>query len=188
MLFEIPVLLFIIASLTAIVIFLLMVLLNISQKKSTQAAEEGLENLKRFLLVDPSTGAYNQGFFVKKLEEESYRAARYDVNFTVVVYDFEDALKNLESERAASIYRKLVVTALRDTRFSDFVATLRNYAIGVIFSMTPKASSEVPINRLLQKFSDILRQEGIEGKPEISVFCFPENKTEIEKLISELKE
>lgn len=188
MLFEVPVLLFIIASLTAIVIFLLMVLLNLSQKRATQTAEEGLENLKKFLLVDPSTGAYNQGFFVKKLEEESYRAARYNVSFTVVVYDFEKVLKNLESEAAVSTYRKMVVTALRDTRFSDFVATLKNYAIGVIFSMTPRTSSEVPINRLFQKFSELLKADGIEGKPEVSVYSFPDNKAEIEKLISELKE
>lgn len=188
MLFETPVVLFVIASLTAIVVFLLLVLLNQNQKKLKEVQVAELENLKRFLLVDPQTGAYNQSFFVKKLEEESYRAARYNSHFTVAIFNFDGILNNLDEEKAASIFRKLVASAIRDTRYSDFVASIGTYSIGVIFSMTSKASSEVPVNRLLVKFSETLRQEKAEGEPATRILSFPEDKTEIEKIIRELKE
>jgi GGDEF domain-containing protein len=190
MVLEMPVVLFVIATLIAIVVILLFILLGQTQKtkRTANGPQTSMEQLKKYFLIDPHTGAYNQSFLAKKLEEETYRSARYNSHFTTVVFRFASVFSQLDKEKADSIYRMLAVAASRDTRYSDFVATLENYGLAVIFTMTSKPSSEVPLNRLLLRFEDILKKEGIEGKPEVRVYGFPEDKTEIEKLIAELKE
>jgi|GEM_PF-4621763 len=190
MLAEVPVVLFIVATLMAIVVILLFILLGQTQKtqKSNSENSVNIEQLKKYFLVDPQTGVYNQNFFIKKLEEESYRSARYNSHFTLVIFDFASLLDGIEKEKAASLYRMAVVSASRDTRYSDFVATLQENKFAIIFTMTPKSSAEVPLNRIMTKIGDIFKKEGIEGKPSIRVYGFPEDKADIEKLILELKE
>lgn len=187
MLTETPVVLFIVAALTAIVLFLLMVLLNQTQKKSSTEKTRNLENLRKYILVDPVTSAYNQAFLVKKLEEELYRSARYNSQFTLAIFDFSKLFEKLDYDFSVSIFRKNVISAVRDTRYSDFVATLDNFKLVVLFTMTHRASSEVPINRLMQKFEEILRQDGLDKTPELKILSFPEDKADLEKLIRELK-
>lgn len=188
MLLETPVVLFVIASLTAIVIFLLMVLLNQTQQKTVSSEEKNVDNLRRFILIDPSTGAYNRSFFQKKLEEETYRSARYNTSFSVAIYDFSSLFTETDTQKAESAFRKCVVSAVRDTRYSDFVSNLEDGRIAIIFTMTPKAHTEVPINRLLLKFKEILKEDGFKDNIGVKVIGFPEDKTELEKLIQELKE
>ncbi|MCX7831815.1 MAG: hypothetical protein N2440_02815 [Actinobacteria bacterium] len=190
MLVETPVVLFIVAALTAIVLLLLMVLLNQTQKKSSNSnnASKNLENLRKYLLVDPVTSAYNQAFLAKKIEEELYRSARYNAQFTMAIFDFSKLLEKLDDDTSVSVFRKNVISAVRDTRYSDFVATLDDFKLAVLFTMTQRSSSEVPINRLLHKFEEVLKQDGIDKTPELKVLSFPEDKADIEKLIKELKE
>lgn len=187
---EVPVVLFAIATLMAIVVILLFILLGQAQKtqKSNSENSVNIEQLKKYFLVDPHTGVYNQSFLVKKLEEETYRSARYNSHFTLAIFDFAPLLKGLEKEKATSLYRMAVVSASRDTRYSDFVAALNDNKVAIIFTMTPKPSSEMPLNRILMKIADIFRKEGIEEKPTVRVYGFPEDKADIEKLILELKE
>lgn len=183
---ETSVLLFVIAALTAVVIILLLALLRQDQKRSVQPAETQ-ENIDKYLLIDPKTGVYNQQFLHRKLEEEIYRAARYNTHFSVALFDFENILKNLDQQKAFTVFRKLVATASRDTRYSDFVARFEPYGIAVIFTMTSKASCEIPLNRLFSKFESVLKEDGLQGEPAVEIYGFPEDKTAIEKTILRFK-
>lgn len=179
------ILLFVIAALTAVIIILLLALLRQSTKKlkDTQLTE----NIDKYLLIDPETGVYNQQFLHKKLEEEIYKASRYNVQFTLALFNFDNVLKNMEKEKALTVLRKIVAAASRDTRYSDFVARFETNGVAIIFTMTSKISSEIPLNRLISKFKKVLEDENLSGEPNVQVYGFPEDKTQIEKLILKLK-
>jgi diguanylate cyclase (GGDEF)-like protein len=182
---SVSILLFVIAALAAVVIILLLSLLRQSTGKSKEAVSS--ENIDRYLLIDPETGVYNQQFLYRKLEEEIYRASRYNSQFSFALFNFDDVLKDVEKERALTVLRKVVATASRDTRYSDFVARFETNGVAVIFTMTSKVSSEIPLNRLISKFKKVLEEENFSGEPAVQVYGFPEDKTQIEKLILKLK-
>lgn len=183
---DMTVVLFVITLLTAVIIILLLFLIKQATALRNQK-ESRAEVIDKYILIDVQTGIYNERFLVKKLEEEIYRSARYNSHFALAIFDFTRILSRIEKEKAESIFRKIVASLSRDTRFSDISARYGEFGFAIVFTVTPKISAEVPVNRLLNKAEEILTRENLQGEPEIKVYGFPEDKTEIEKIVIKLK-
>ncbi len=177
---------FVISALLIVIIILLIALIRKSEKIGSETIRSSQPD--KYLLVDPESGVYNKNFFQKKLEEEIYRAVRYGSQFSLAIYDFDVLSKDIPDDELPPILRKLALSISKDTRFSDVVARTDKCQLMLLFPMTTKQASEIPVSRLNLKTTEILQAEKLPSEYQVKLLSFPENKVEIEKLSRILKE
>lgn len=183
---NVAIVLFVIATLAGLIV-LLLITLSRQQNNKTGSADSAPEHLERYLLIDPDTGIYDHRYFHKKLDEEIYRANRYNMKFTVAIFDFKDLFSNENREKVSTVIRKISSLLSRDTRFTDIVARIDKTQLGILFSMTPRQNAELPITRFTNKISEILSSENINDKLSTVVMGFPDDKNKIKKLSQEMR-
>lgn len=183
---NLVVVLLVTAALLFVIILLLIALLRRQEKISSKFPAS--QEVNKYLLIEPESGVYNKNFFQKKLEEEIYRAHRYGSQFSLAILNFESSCKDVQEDSLPSILRKLGVSISKDTRFTDVVARTNKYQLMLLFPMTAKQTSEIPLKRLELKIKEILQAENLPPQVQVKLLGFPENKSEIEKLSRTLKE
>lgn len=130
-------------------------------------------------IVDPLTGAYSEGFFRSRLEEEVHRASSADTSVGVVIVHFSGLETLRKFYGVTSVDDFLVDSAqfLRDSvRRLDLVCRQGETSFGVIL---PSSGNNVPLirNRLISKIVDWVNQRYARNSPvrvEIGHASFPE--------------
>ncbi len=174
--------------LLGVVVVGLLFLLFRRQRPANEIMDQPVyQDLDRFVLIDRDTGLYNRRFFQKKVDEEIYRSRRYGSYFSLTIINLPAAAVHLPDHDLNVLLRKLGSTMTRDTRFTDVVARVDRGQLGILFPMTAKRGAEIPASRLEQKVEEMLRSAGIETRPEVRLFAFPEESTDVERFSEELK-
>ncbi len=174
-----------------VIFFIVIAFLVFLLIKSKTSPKEFLEeaHVDRYVLVDRETDLYNRRFFLKKIEEEVDRGKRYGAGFSLALLHLPFEVTSLDDVNLNKILRKIGSIITKDTRFSDVVARYGREKIGVFFPMTLRRSVDVPTERIKEKITAFLNEEGFsQEEVYFTIYSFPEDASKIEKFIREISE
>ncbi|HOX39859.1 MAG TPA: diguanylate cyclase [Candidatus Brocadiia bacterium] len=147
--------------------------------------------LQELLSTDSLTGVYNHRYFYERLEEEFYRAKRYQHHLSCLLLDI-DGFKNyndLYGHRVGDYVLEETAILLRgDVRTSDVVARYGGDEFGIILPSTEKAHARLLAERLRHTLANHnFQHEQIPDQTRISfstgVVNYPEDVTEFRQLV-----
>lgn len=143
-------------------------------------------------VVDALTGAYTEGFFRTRLEEEVHRASCADAAVGVVMIKFSglDTLRRFYGAASVEDFMSDAAEFIRDSvRRLDLVCRFEETSFGVIL---PSSGNNVPMiqKRLVGKIVDWVSQRYARNSPvrvEIGHAAFPESGKSAKKLLAAVK-
>lgn len=140
-----------------------------------------LENIARYCLVeklsftDSMTELYNYRYFYKRLNEEIYRAKRYNRELALVIFDIDNFKSINDSyghQAGDDVLKKLAQLVLSSARAIDVVSRYGGEEFCVIMPDTSHASCGIFIERLRKMIAEHEFMNGQMGNPySITVSC-----------------
>ncbi len=142
--------------------------------------------------IDDETQIGNKRFLLKELTSRINENERYEIPFSLVSFTLDpEMLDMLKSTRGVSVLRDISTSILKnDTRSVDELARLENRLL-VLLPSTRKEGASVCCRRLEGKMMRYLEHHFSNGELQkamrVQILEYPEDKQEIESLVSSLR-
>lgn len=149
------------------------------------------ERVEEMSYTDGLTGLYNHRYFIKRLNEEIQRAARYNRTVGLLLFDIDDFKlynDNFGHQWGDELLRRMGKTLSSSLRSIDIVARYGGDEFSIIMPEADKATCGVFMDRLRHAIAatDFRNQmNGFEGRITISIgsAILPEDADNIDRLI-----
>lgn len=144
-------------------------------------------------LVDDETQIGNERFLLRELSARINENQRYETPFSLVAFSLDgDFVREMKSSQGVNVLRDISTSILKnDTRSVDELAREGDNLV-VILPCVGREGAQVCGRRLQEKIRKYLEQHQHDGEPDrvlkLAVYEYPEDKGEIESLLSRLKE
>lgn len=141
--------------------------------------------------IDDETQIGNARFLLQELSSRINEYERYQKPFSLVAFSFDRDFLSAMKKRDINVLRDVTVTILKhDTRAVDELAREGNRLFAILPNVGPEGAQACS-RRLWDKLRGYLSQHGGEDVGrlvELIIYAYPEDKEEVEKMVSRLRE